>query len=62
VRTRKKHLLWSKSDNVDFVEANLDAVKIYIIDSEPQMGGFKARVKLVAFFDDVFQYKMIKDI
>ncbi|WP_296687171.1 hypothetical protein [Flavobacterium sp.] len=52
-----KHLFWSKSENVDFVEANLDAGKIYIIDSEPQMGAFKAGVKLVPFVDDVLQFK-----
>jgi hypothetical protein len=52
-----KHLFWSKSENVDFVEANLDADKIYIIDSEPQMGAFKAGVKLVPFVDDILQYK-----
>ncbi len=52
-----KHLFWSKSENVDFIEANLESGKIYIIDSEPQMGVFKAGVKLVPFVDDVLLYK-----
>ena len=52
-----KHLFWSKSENIDFIEAELEANKIYIIDSEPQMGAIKAGVKLVPFVDNVSNFK-----
>lgn len=55
-----KHLFWSKSENVDFLEAELEAGKVYIIDSEPQMGAIKAGVKLVAFDNNQENYKNIK--
>ena len=55
-----KHLFWAKSENIDYVEAELEAGKIYIIDSEPQMGAIKAGVKLVPFDNDVNNYKNIK--
>jgi hypothetical protein len=52
-----KHLFWAKSENVDFVEADLEAGKIYILDSEPQMGAFKAGVKLIPFDNNPSKYK-----
>jgi hypothetical protein len=52
-----KHLFWSKSENSDFVEADLEAGKIYIIDSETLMGAFKAGVKLVPFDNNPANYK-----
>lgn len=55
-----KHLFWSKSENIDYLEAELEAGKIYIIDSEPQMGAFKAGVKLIPFDNDQNNYKNIK--
>ena len=55
-----KHLFWSKSENIDFVEAELEAGKVYIIDSEPQMGAFKASVKLVPFDNNPESYKNAK--
>ena len=55
-----KHLFWSKSENTDFLEAELEAGKVYIIDSEPQMGAFKAAVKLIPFDNDSNNYKNIK--
>ncbi|MFV8332115.1 hypothetical protein [Flavobacterium sp. GSP14] len=54
-----KHLFWSKSENTDFLEAELEAGKVYIIDSEPQMV-FKAAVKLIPFDNDSNNYKNIK--
>ncbi len=42
-----EHLFWAKSENRDFVTAELEAGKIYVIDAKVQMGGMKARVKLV---------------
>ncbi|MFV8374390.1 hypothetical protein [Flavobacterium sp. LB1P62] len=55
-----KHLFWSKSENIDYLEAELEAGKVYIIDSEPQMGAFKAGVKLVPFDNNQNNYKNIK--
>ncbi len=31
-----KHIFWAKSENSDFVEADLEPNKIYILDSQPQ--------------------------
>lgn len=55
-----KHIFWSKSENFDFVEANLEAGKVYIIDSRPQMGAFKAAVKLVVFNKELDNYDRYK--
>lgn len=55
-----KHLFWSKSENSDYLEAELEAGKVYIIDSEPQMGAIKAAVKLVPFDNNQNNYKNIK--
>jgi hypothetical protein len=52
-----KHLFWSKSENTDFLEAELEAGKTYVIDSEPQMGAFKAGVKLIPFDNNPANYK-----
>lgn len=41
------HLFWAKSENMDFVEAELEAGKVYIIQAEPMMGAIKAAVKLL---------------
>jgi hypothetical protein len=42
-----KHLFWARSENRDFVEAEVEAGKIYFIEAVPQMGGIKAGVKLL---------------
>ena len=55
-----KHLFWSKSENMDFVEADLEAGRVYIIDSRPQMGAFKAAVKLVIFNKELDNYDRYK--
>lgn len=55
-----KHIFWAKSENVDFVDATLEAGKIYIIDSRPQMGAFKAAVKLVIFNKELDNYDRYK--
>lgn len=41
-----KHLFWGRSENRSFVEAELAAGNIYLIDVRPQMGGLKAAVSL----------------
>jgi hypothetical protein len=40
------HLFWSKSENIDYLEADLEAGKVYVINAEPQMGAIKAAVQL----------------
>ena len=37
-----EHLLWVRAENRDFVEANLEAGKIYLLEPVPQMGMMKA--------------------
>lgn len=41
------HLFWARSENRDFVHAEVEAGKIYIIEVVPKMGGVKAAVRLV---------------
>lgn len=41
-----KHLFWGRSENRSFVEAEVAAGGIYVIEVVPQMGGLKAGVKL----------------
>lgn len=55
-----KHIFWSRSENTDFIEANLEAGKIYIVDSEAQMGAIKAGVELVPFNPKHESYKTPK--
>lgn len=55
-----KHVFWSRSENTDFINAELDAGKIYIIDSEPKMGVIKAAVALVPFSPYPGSYKTPK--
>ncbi len=53
-----KHLFWARSENKSFVEADLEAGKMYLIEVVPKMGGLKASVELVPV--DVKAYKMNK--
>ncbi|HTH55957.1 MAG TPA: hypothetical protein VL728_07905 [Cyclobacteriaceae bacterium] len=41
-----KHLLWARSENRDFMEADLEPGKIYILKANPTMGFNKAQVSL----------------
>lgn len=41
-----KHLFWASSENVDFIEATLEAGKTYVILAVPMMGAIKAAVAL----------------
>lgn len=41
-----KHLFWARSENRDFVEAELEAGKIYFIEAIVKMGAVKAAVNL----------------
>ncbi|MFZ4522055.1 MAG: hypothetical protein ACOYNC_10130 [Bacteroidales bacterium] len=40
------HLFWARSENKDFVEAEVDAGKVYFIEAIVQMGFVKAAVRL----------------
>ena len=42
-----EHVFWAKSENRDFITADLEAGKIYFVDAGAKMGGFKARVELI---------------
>lgn len=42
-----QHLLWARSENRDFIEAELEAGKIYFIKANVKMGGIKAAVELL---------------
>jgi len=42
-----KHVFWAKSENRSFVEADLAAGGIYLIEAVAEMGGLKARVRLL---------------
>ena len=53
-----KHLFWARSENKDFLEAELESGKMYMIEALPRMGGVKAAVKLKPV--DVKDYKMKK--
>lgn len=55
-----KHLFWAKSENISYIEAELEAGKVYIIDFEAQMGAIKTGVKLVPFDNNPSSYKNIK--
>lgn len=41
------HLFWARSENRDFVEAELEAGKVYFILADVAMGGIKAQVDLI---------------
>jgi len=41
-----KHVFWSKSENVDALELQVEAGKTYYIQQHVQMGGFRARTKI----------------
>ena len=53
-----EHLFWARSENRDYVKADLEAGKIYVIDVIPQMGAVTARVRLVPINSS--NYKMKK--
>lgn len=41
-----EHLIWAKAENRSFIEANLEAGKVYVLNALPKMGAFKAGVRL----------------
>lgn len=58
-----KHTFWAKSENIDFIEADLKAGSIYFIEAKANMGMFKASVKLFTVdFQNERQLKKIKKV
>ena len=41
-----KHIFWARSENRDFVEAEVEAGKIYFLEADPTMGAIRAAVQL----------------
>ena len=56
-----KHLFWAKSENFDFLEADLEAGKIYIVQSIVKMGAMKAGVDLVPLIKSEEDYIKTKE-
>lgn len=52
-----EHLFWAVSENRDFVEATLEANKVYVLNVEGQMGAFIASVALKPLNQDKKQDK-----
>ncbi|MGV3762832.1 hypothetical protein [Parapedobacter sp.] len=44
-----KHLFWGKSENRDFLEAELEADQIYLIETKVKTGLVKARIQLLPY-------------
>jgi hypothetical protein len=41
------HLFWARSENRDYIEADVDAGRIYFIEAIPRMGAIKAALQLI---------------
>lgn len=58
-----EHLLWASAENKDFIEADLEANKVYLILAKPQMGAMSAGVKIFPVAkDDEKKMKKISKI
>lgn len=57
-----RHLFWAKAENRDFVEADLEAGRIYLLEPLPQMGAMKAGVTLqrIDMEDEKMKKKVMK--
>ena len=44
-----KHLFWAKCENLDFLEAELSAGEVYLVETKVVTGMLKARISLVAY-------------
>lgn len=42
-----QHLFWASSENRDYLEANLEANKVYVIDLEARIGAFVAAIAVI---------------
>lgn len=52
-----EQLFWASSENRDFVKANLEPNKVYVISVMPQFGAFVAGVNMVPLSPNDFQAK-----
>ena len=58
-----KHLLWAKSENLDFMQADLKENAIYLVHVKPKMGGLKAAVRLeVIDVNDTKLFEKVKKL
>lgn len=58
-----EHLFWVGAENREFLEANLEADQVYVVEVRPTMGAFKAAVKVIAVMpEDVKTVEKIKKI
>lgn len=57
-----EHLFWVRSENKSFVEADLKAGGIYLIDVLPTMGGIKAGVILIPVDKNNYRMKAIQKL
>jgi len=57
-----EHLLWARSENRDFVKANLEAGKIYLVHVVPMMGAIKASVALMPINDAKYKTKQMRKL
>lgn len=57
-----KHLFWARSENKSYVEADLNAGSIYLIDVIPRLGGIKASVKLIPVDKRRYRLKKIQKL
>ena len=57
-----EHLFWAKAENVDFLNAELEAGEIYMIDVFPEIGIGSARVELVPVVSLDYRKNRIKKL
>jgi hypothetical protein len=57
-----RHLFWAKAENRDYVEADLEPGRIYLLEPLPQMGAMKAGVSLqrIDMSDEKINKKVMK--
>lgn len=55
-----KSLFWVRAENVDFIETDLEAGKIYLVEANPKLGAFSSGVKFKTVdYEDEAQMKRI---
>lgn len=58
-----KSIFWVKAENVDFIETEFEANKVYFVEANAVMGGFSAGVKFkLVDFSDEKQMKRIHEL
>lgn len=58
-----KSVLWVKAENIDFIETDLEADKIYFVEANAVLGAFSAGVKYrIVDYDDEKQMKRIQKL